>query len=179
MPTYEDYIPDEDIVQYEEDIHKNQYKTWVEKFPDYLEAIFSSFLNLSDEPEKDDVLFFIKRGIDINKESELYKSDVYLNTPLTFACEYRKTKWIQLLLEVGASPNRPISVYGILIYPLLSVLQGHSSVIPRDASIVLQIIELLQKYGLQVKGQIPKKFELEFDNYHCDQIKQIVNAALF
>jgi hypothetical protein len=176
MENYEEFLMNEEIFQFELDMEEGKYKFWIEKYPENVYGIFAAVLFFYGECLKeDDILFFITHGIDINKQSSCYKSDVNCNTPLTFACEYWNKNLVFLLLEAGANPNTPV-IYGEPRTPLFCVLQGHSALClhPSNSAKVLEIISLLQKFGLKPEGQIPKDFLEEFKKYECEDIISLI-----
>ena len=176
MEIYEEFILDEDIIRFELDMEKGNYTFWVEKYPDHIYGIFAAYLKFyGEEATENDILYFTTHGIDLNKQSMCYKSDVNCNTPLTFACEYWMKNLVFVLLKLGANPNTPV-IYGETHYPLLSVLQGHSALClhPSNSHKVLEIVSFLQKFGLKPQGQIPKVFFNDFKKYACDNILSLI-----
>uniref|UniRef100_A0A6C0KSJ9 Uncharacterized protein n=1 Tax=viral metagenome TaxID=1070528 RepID=A0A6C0KSJ9_9ZZZZ len=175
MQTYDEFIPEQDIFQFEIDMEEGKYKSWVEKYPENIYTIFGAYLLLNSEQTEDDIIYFVKQGIDLNKQSKVYWGDMHCNTPLTFACEYHNVELVRILLEAGACANTP-TIYGDVCYPLYSVLQGHSAsyIHPSHAKRVIDIVALLRKHGLKPEGQIPLERKKEFLGYENDEIMLFV-----
>jgi hypothetical protein len=111
----------DEIYHFEVDMEKGKYHDWVEKYPEHIYSIFENcMLYYGCHLKEEDVLHFIKKGLDLNQL--LIGNYEDKTTPLHFACEYRILNLIEILIRNGSDMNKRDSNH---LTPLESLLMGH------------------------------------------------------
>ena len=121
--SYEEFLNEKDVYNFECDMEKGKYKDWVDTYPRHTMSIFGSLLTFNGNfVNEEDIIYFKTKGVDLNLPSKAYPSDFSTTTLLVFACERRFLGLIEVLLKQGADVNQK-DPNGIS--PLESVLMGH------------------------------------------------------
>lgn len=124
MPLYDEFLLDDDVIQFEEDLENKKYHSWVEKYPEYTLSIFGAVMYFGGySVDEDDILYFKSKGVDLNTPSNIYPADSDGTTAIGSACEYRNFELIKALVKHGAKINQE-DQHGFT--PLESMLTGHS-----------------------------------------------------
>ena len=101
---YNEFIPNNEIQQFEKDIESKKYKHWVDKYSKHLVGIFGAFMFFSGyDVDVNDVTYFKSKGVNLNLPSNAYPSNSGNTTPLCSACEYRNMALIKALVSNGAN----------------------------------------------------------------------------
>ena len=170
--VYDEFLNGQDIYNFESDLGKNNYKKWVEKYPQHLISIFGSLLSFNGNYLKEeDIVYFIDKGVNLNIPSKAYTSELNASTVLVFACEHRYFGLIQYLLKLGANINQRAPN---LISPLESGLMGHGI---RDIFKIEEaehFVQILQE--LKVEKKI-RKFIL--DDYCQEYLEKSKDLSRF
>jgi hypothetical protein len=104
--SYELFLSKEEISLFELDMEIKEYKRWTEKYPEHLVSIFATYLTTKgNEVSREDVEFFVKKGVDLNEPSEVYGNFTETTTILNYACAMRHNQLVEALIYHGANVN--------------------------------------------------------------------------
>jgi hypothetical protein len=167
---YEDFVDEQDLWQFEADMENGDYDQWVRAHPPYVLSIFGAVMLFRGRfLTEQDLVYFMKRRVDLNVSSNAYSSEFPSTTPLVYACEYRYYNTIQLLIKLGANVNQR-DVNGIS--PLEALLMGHRSEDTSDCEILEPLVNLL------LENKVDKMIRKEvFENFCQEYVKN--SEALF
>lgn len=89
---------------YQSDLEKGKYETYLAKYPNRFEEICTDLIKLLPVLDKDEKLVksLISNGFNLNQRNK-YTNDVSNIEPLVSFCQYRKYESIYLFIRLGAS----------------------------------------------------------------------------
>ena len=161
---YHEFIPKNDIQQFEKDMESKKYQNWVDKYPQHLVGIFGAFLFYAGyDVDITDVTYFKSKGVNLNLASNVYPSNSGNTTPLCSACEYRNMSQIKALVSNGANiiqedPNG--------FTPLEFMLIGHAQEDTHDAAECETFVNTLVGLGA------PKTIRKDVIENACQEYKK-------
>lgn len=161
---YEDFVDEQDVWQFECDMENGDYDKWVAAYPNYVLSIFGALMLFRGRVLKEeDLVYFMKKGVDLNVSSNAYSTEFPSTTPLVYACEYRYYDTIQLLIKLGANVNHR-DANGIS--PLESLLIGHGADDMYDCENLEPLVDLL------LENKVEKMIRKEvFENFCQEYVK--------
>ena len=154
-------------------IFDGDYKQYLDKFP--IQEVFQQVL-IEKEITKEDVMFFVDRGLDINAVSSMYlpyeKHDVmlYAHTPLTLSCYLFQIGKAKILVECGADINQPNGngdVPLIVLFFRITQLEQY----------VIVLLEMYMKQLFEMGAVMPKNPCKMIDNYNF--VKYLVSESIY
>ena len=145
--SYEEFITQEEISIFELDMEIKEYKRWTQKYPDHLVSIFATYLiTKGNEVSREDVEFFVKKGVDLNEPSEAYGHFTDLTTVLNYACTTRPPQLVDALIHNGSDVNLLDPDDNS---PLEATLIGHGYGDTKNIEGVMKCLELLVNAGAE------------------------------
>ena len=130
-------------------MENGNYSKWVEAYPAHIWVIFGALISGTDEMKTTDIEFFKGRGLNIDTPVEgVYYCDSNYTNALGHACEFRKLRLMELLLQAGADVNLavPLTAGNTDTYtPLDTAIMGHNHA--TDYKGMEDCIRLLTRFG--------------------------------
>ena len=137
------FLPFEEYCKLEADIEDENYRSWVEKYPEHIYKIFDMIL-LATNPNIQDIQFFVDHGLDLNHIFHYYgEFGGGLSTPLFWAAEFMKLDLFENLLKCGCDPHIET---GDGFNILEAILIGHNPDRASDCEGVEKCLHILEKY---------------------------------